>query len=101
MKENKSVIIWLFSGCFLIFTMVLIGGITRLTDSGLSMTTWKLLGGAPPLNLTEWIAAFDLYKASPEGKTRHDCNEIFRYVWSQCSACDASHDMIRPSAFSL
>jgi len=48
--------------------MVLIGGITRLTDSGLSMTTWKLLGGAPPLNLTEWIAAFDLYKASPEGK---------------------------------
>lgn len=68
MKENKSVIIWLFSGCFLIFTMVLIGGITRLTDSGLSMTTWKLIGGAPPLNLEEWIAAFDLYKDSPEGK---------------------------------
>ena len=68
MKENKSVIIWLLSGCFLIFTMVLIGGITRLTDSGLSMSSWKLLGGAPPLNMEEWIAAFDIYKATPEGK---------------------------------
>ena len=68
MKENKSVIIWLFSGCFLIFIMVVIGGITRLTDSGLSMSTWKLIGGAPPLNLNEWIAAFNIYKATPEGK---------------------------------
>jgi cytochrome c oxidase assembly protein subunit 15 len=68
MKGNKSVIIWLFSGCFLIFTMVLIGGITRLTDSGLSMSTWKLLGGAPPLNMEEWIAAFNVYQTTPEGK---------------------------------
>ena len=68
MKENKSVIIWLLSGCFLIFTMVLIGGITRLTDSGLSMSSWRLLGGAPPLNMKEWIAAFDIYKATPKGK---------------------------------
>ena len=68
MKENKSVIIWLFSGCFLIFIMVLIGGITRLTDSGLSMSTWRLIGGAPPLNLQEWITAFEIYKATPQGK---------------------------------
>ena len=68
MNGNKSVIIWLFSGCFLIFTMVLIGGITRLTDSGLSMSTWKLLGGAPPLNMEEWIAAFNIYQTTPEGK---------------------------------
>ena len=68
MNENKSVIIWLFSGCFLIFTMVVIGGITRLTDSGLSMSTWSLIGGAPPLNMEEWIAAFNVYKATPEGK---------------------------------
>ena len=68
MNGNKSVVLWLFSGCFLIFTMVVIGGITRLTDSGLSMSTWKLIGGAPPLNLEEWIAAFDIYKATPEGK---------------------------------
>jgi cytochrome c oxidase assembly protein subunit 15 len=68
MKGNKSVIIWLFSGCFLIFAMVLIGGITRLTDSGLSMSTWKLLGGVPPLNMEEWIAAFNVYQTTPEGK---------------------------------
>tara|TARA_B110000196_G_scaffold132053_1_gene114275 strand:- start:495 stop:1412 length:918 start_codon:yes stop_codon:yes gene_type:complete len=48
--------------------MVLIGGITRLTDSGLSMSTWKLLGGAPPLNMEEWIAAFNIYQTTPEGK---------------------------------
>jgi cytochrome c oxidase assembly protein subunit 15 len=68
MKDNQSVIIWLLSGCFLIFSMVVIGGITRLTDSGLSMSTWSLLGGAPPLNLEEWIIAFDIYKQTPEGK---------------------------------
>ena len=68
MKGDKSVIIWLFSGCFLIFTMIVIGGITRLTDSGLSMSTWHLIGGAPPLNLEEWIAAFETYKTTPEGK---------------------------------
>ena len=68
MKGDKSVIIWLFSGCFLIFTMIVIGGITRLTDSGLSMSTWTLIGGAPPLNLEEWIAAFETYKTTPEGK---------------------------------
>ena len=55
MKDNKSVVIWLLSGCFLIFIMVLIGGITRLTDSGLSMSTWSLIGGAPPLNFQEWV----------------------------------------------
>ena len=68
MKGNKSVIIWLFSGCFLIFTMVVIGGITRLTDSGLSMSTWKLIGGAPPLNMEEWMAAFKVYQTTPEWK---------------------------------
>ena len=68
MKGDRSVIIWLLSGCFLIFTMVIIGGITRLTDSGLSISTWSLIGSVPPLNLDEWIAAFDIYKATPEGK---------------------------------
>ena len=82
MKENKSVIIWLFSGFFLIFIMVLIGGITRLTDSGLSMSTWKLIGGAPPLNLKEWITAFDLYKATPEGKMNtHYGLDDFKYIF--------------------
>ena len=82
MKGNKSVIIWLLSGCFLIFLMVVIGGITRLTDSGLSMSTWKLLGGAPPLNLVEWNAAFDIYKATPEGKMNaHYVLSDFKYIF--------------------
>ena len=82
MKGNKSVIIWLLSGCFLIFLMVIIGGITRLTDSGLSMSTWKLLGGTPPLNLVEWNAAFDIYKATPEGKMNaHYVLSDFKYIF--------------------
>ena len=62
--------------------MVVIGGITRLTDSGLSMSTWKLLGGAPPLNLVEWNAAFDIYKATPEGKMNaHYVLSDFKYIF--------------------
>ena len=58
----------------MIFTMVVIGGITRLTDSGLSMSTWKLIGGAPPLNPVEWDSAFDIYKKTPEGKVNPQYN---------------------------
>ena len=55
MKENKSIIIWLLSGCVLILTMVVVGGITRLTNSGLSMVDWNLfMGAVPPLNETDW-----------------------------------------------
>ena len=67
MKENKPIILWLLSGCLLIFIMVIIGGITRLTDSGLSMVNWSLFMGAiPPLNEVEWKESFNLYKQSPE-----------------------------------
>jgi len=67
MKENRYVIIWLLSGCFLIFIMVIIGGITRLTHSGLSMVNWDLIMGAiPPLNELEWQETFKLYQQSPE-----------------------------------
>ena len=66
-KQNISVIVWLLSGCLLIFSMVIIGGITRLTGSGLSMVDWKLFMGAiPPLNDLQWIDTFELYKQSPE-----------------------------------
>lgn len=67
MKKNKPVIIWLFTGCFLIFIMVLVGGITRLTDSGLSMTDWHIITEViPPLNQEQWEAAFEEYKQFPE-----------------------------------
>ncbi|OUR92252.1 heme A synthase [Flavobacteriales bacterium 34_180_T64] len=66
-RENKKVIYWLLTGCVLIFTMVIIGGITRLTHSGLSISNYKLISGTiPPLNDMEWNAAFDLYKQYPE-----------------------------------
>lgn len=66
-EKNKSVIIWLLSGCALIFLMVIIGGITRLTNSGLSMVDWKLIMGAiPPLTEAEWQETFNQYKNFPE-----------------------------------
>ncbi|MBL4594750.1 MAG: COX15/CtaA family protein [Flavobacteriales bacterium] len=68
-KDNthKPIIIWLLTGCALIFLMVVIGGITRLTNSGLSMVDWKLIMGmVPPLNEQDWIETFNKYKQFPE-----------------------------------
>src|SRR5215203_2820469 len=51
----------------LVFAMVVVGGITRLTESGLSITEWKPVSGAiPPLTQADWANAFDLYQATPE-----------------------------------
>jgi len=67
MKDNKKVIYWLLIGCFLIFIMVVVGGITRLTHSGLSISNYKLITGTiPPMNEIEWNDAFELYKQYPE-----------------------------------
>ena len=58
---------WLFLNIFMVILMVIIGGITRLTDSGLSMTEWKLISGIiPPLTQEDWNIKFELYKQSPE-----------------------------------
>ena len=71
-RENVSIILWLFSGCFLIFTMVIVGGITRLTGSGLSMVDWNLfMGVVPPLNYQEWREAFKQYNQYPEYQERN------------------------------
>ncbi len=74
LKENykKAVVSWLLTGAVMIFLMTAIGGITRLTDSGLSMVDWNLIMGAvPPSGQQEWEAAFDAYKAYPEYKYLH------------------------------
>ena len=66
-KNHASVVLWLLSGCFLIFMMVVVGGVTRLTGSGLSITRWDIITGTiPPLNEAEWTEAFELYKSSPQ-----------------------------------
>ena len=58
---------WLLSVAAMVFLMVVVGGITRLTESGLSITEWKPITGAiPPLTHDQWQHAFDLYKATPE-----------------------------------
>jgi len=58
---------WLLVVAAMVFLMVVVGGITRLTESGLSMVRWEPISGAiPPLNETQWQAEFDAYKATPE-----------------------------------
>lgn len=67
LKYKREIIIWLLAGCFLIFVMVIIGGITRLTGSGLSITEWKLIRGTiPPLNEQQWNEEFENYKHIPQ-----------------------------------
>ena len=66
-RKDKPVVIWLLTGCLLIFVMVVIGGITRLTNSGLSMVDWKLIMGMlPPLSEAEWLSTFKKYQQFPE-----------------------------------
>lgn len=67
--ETKKIILWLYGLIVLILCMVMIGGITRLTGSGLSITEWKpIMGFIPPLNTTDWVVAFDNYQQIPQFK---------------------------------
>ena len=66
-KHRVIIGYWLLSVCAMIFVMILIGGLTRLTHSGLSMTEWKpLTGWIPPLTDTAWLEIFQNYQATPE-----------------------------------
>jgi cytochrome c oxidase assembly protein subunit 15 len=66
-KTKKQLTLWLSSALLLIFLMVIIGGITRLTRSGLSMVEWHPVSGViPPLNEAEWIVEFEKYQQYPE-----------------------------------
>ncbi len=87
-KENKSIIIWLLTGCLLVFVMVIVGGITRLTNSGLSMTDWHLVTDTfPPLTEAKWQETFDRYKQFPEYQKINIHNDFtlsdykFIYFW--------------------
>ncbi len=81
---------WLLAVASLVFAMVVIGGITRLTESGLSITEWKPVSGAiPPLTAADWAHAFDLYKATsqyqqvsgPAGMSLGQFQFIFFWEW--------------------
>ena len=68
-EENKNIYIsyWLLLITFLVALMIVVGGLTRLTDSGLSITRWDLISGIlPPLSTAEWEKSFSLYKEIPE-----------------------------------
>ncbi len=65
--QNRHLILWLSGVCAVIYMMIVVGGITRLTQSGLSMVDWRpIMGIVPPLNTAEWQAAFDAYRQYPE-----------------------------------
>ena len=79
---------WLLAVAGLVFLMVVVGGITRLTESGLSITEWKPVTGAiPPLNEAQWIAEFQKYQQIPEykelnqGMTLSEFKFIFFWEW--------------------
>ena len=65
-SSYKQIVYWLLTGCFLIYVMVVVGCLTRLTHSGLSITDWHFMGSIPPLNEEMWQERFDKYKESPE-----------------------------------
>jgi len=81
---------WLYSVAFLVFIMVVVGGITRLTESGLSITEWKPVTGAlPPLSEADWLSEFAKYQQIPEyreisgpaGMTLADFKFIYFWEW--------------------
>ncbi|WP_194095454.1 heme A synthase [Marivivens aquimaris] len=80
--------IWLMLIFALVAAMIVIGGLTRLTDSGLSITEWQPISGAlPPMNEADWVTLFDKYKATPEyqlqnsGMSMIDFQFIFWWEW--------------------
>ena len=85
---NYQLKIWLFLLLWLVILIILVGGLTRLTDSGLSITTWELFVGLiPPLSNDKWINYFDLYKTIPEfseqnfNMTLNEFKVIFWWEW--------------------
>ena len=88
-KINNQLSIWLITMFIIISIMIIVGGLTRLTDSGLSITKWQLFSGIiPPLNENDWLLYFNLYKEIPEFKLQNfnmDIQEfkiIFWWEWA-------------------
>ena len=88
-KMRKYISLWLFSMFWIISLMIVVGGLTRLTDSGLSITEWQLFSGfLPPLSSADWNNYFDLYKKIPEFKeqnylmTIQEFKIIFWWEWA-------------------
>ncbi len=88
-KINNQLSIWLIAMFSIVSVMIVVGGLTRLTDSGLSITKWQLFSGLfPPLNQNEWMDYFNLYKKIPEyqlqnyNMTLEEFKVIFWWEWA-------------------
>src|SRR3712207_8574192 len=86
---RRWVRLWLYALFALVVAMIVVGGLTRLTDSGLSITEWNLVTGTiPPLNAADWQAEFDLYRQSPQyeltnqGMTLGQFQFIYWWEWA-------------------
>lgn len=90
-KRPIAISNWLYAVAFLVFVIVVVGGITRLTESGLSITEWKPITGAiPPMSQEVWVSEFEKYKQIPEyleingpaGMTLEDFKLIYFWEWT-------------------
>ncbi|MDQ6761271.1 MAG: COX15/CtaA family protein, partial [Bacteroidota bacterium] len=87
-SNSKNVSRWLFAGVIMLMVQILLGGITRLTESGLSITEWNPITGIlPPLNTNQWMEEFNKYKHTDQFRFIHadfslsDFKFIFFWEW--------------------
>lgn len=87
-KSSRRIAIWLFFMCGLVAAMVIVGGATRLTDSGLSIVEWRPVTGAiPPISEADWLSEFEKYKTIPEyeevnfGMSLAEFKRIYWWEW--------------------
>ena len=88
-ERSRAVALWLFAVAALVFAMVVVGGATRLTDAGLSITEWRPVTGAiPPLSDAAWAAEFEKYRRIPEyrlvnaGMSLQEFRTIYWWEWA-------------------
>ena len=86
--SSRATAVWLWTVAVLVFAMVVVGGVTRLTGSGLSITEWKpIMGALPPMDAAAWTEAFEKYKAIPQyaqvnaGMSLGEFKGIFFWEW--------------------
>lgn len=82
-NADKAVGLWLLGCSGMVFVAVILGGVTRLTESGLSMVTWRLLGEKMPWSQAEWISEFEKYQQYPEFKFKNHEMTVseFKRIW--------------------
>src|SRR5678816_4630220 len=87
-RTSRAVAIWLMIGVGMLIIQILLGGVTRLTGSGLSITEWDVITGTlPPLNYNEWLQEFHKYQQTPQyhllnfNFTIRDFKFIFFWEW--------------------